>query len=549
MTRLWPAARTAALPLKQKTTDMTTGYVSIILHAHVPYVPHPDAQRHVEETWFYESMIESYLPLLQVLRRVDESGFGGKITLSLSTPLIAMMSDRKLLQRFDDHLDMLIALAEREVERTRPDPDFAPIAGFYEGRLNSLRTFWREDLDRGLTEEFARLHEAGRIELMTTAGAHAILPLMHLASSRRAQVKNAIDYFELTFGHKPTGLWLPECAFTPPMDALLAEHDVRFTCVESAAIRKADSPPVFGNYAPIVTENGVAFFGRDELVRSQIWEPEGYPSDPLYREFDRDVVFELSDEDLGDYHADDPIASGLKYHRITGTVPLEDKLPYHPDRARERAWEHGRHFVNERIEQIRSTHDRMGTRPAHITCAFEAEVFGHWWFEGTTFLESVFFHAHSASGDFVLGTPLDYLAVEPIHQLATPNTSTWGTGGYFDMWLNGETAWLYRYLHNAEITMRELVDSNPDATGIVARALRQCGRELILAQASDWTFVLRNALSANYALTRIEDHLRNFQRLAESINKGSVDNAFLSELEARHALFPDHDWKSWAAAS
>lgn len=525
---------------------MSQGFVSLVLHAHLPYVRHPEEKTRVEETWFYESMIESYLPLLQVLRRLDDARIPGKLTISLSTPLIAMMSDPLLLGRFEKHFDRLVSFAEREVERNRSDADFAPIAEFYQGRLKSLHSFWKEDLDRSLTQEFARLEESDRIELITTAGAHAVLPLMHLASTRRAQIKSSIDYFEIVFGFRPRGIWLAECAFTPPVDALLAENDISYTFVESAAIRKANAAPVFGNYAPLLTRNGVSFFGRDELVRAQVWDPEGYPSDPLYRDFDRDIAFELDPEELGDYLVGDEVySSGLKYHRITGTVHPDDKLPYHPERASERAREHGKNFVEERAQQLRSAQDRMGDRPAHITCAFEAEFFGHWWYEGTAFLESVFEHARDHADVLQLGTPLQYMGAEPVHQLATPNTSSWGAGGYFDMWLNGETAWLYRYLHNAEIRMREIVDDNPDAHGSRARALRQAGRELILAQTSDWTFIIRSGNSQNYALDRIEEHLLNFQRLADGLENGSIDEDFLSDLETRHPIFPDLDWANW----
>ncbi len=527
---------------------MSKGFVSIVLHAHLPYVRHPEEKTRVEETWFYESMIECYLPLLQALRRLDDAGVPGTLTVSLSTPLIAMMSDTLLLGRFERHFERLVRFAEREVERTRSDADFAPISEFYKGRLHSLYSFFTEDLDRSITQEFARLHENDRIELITTAGAHALLPLMHLTSTRRAQVKTSIDYFEIIFGFRPRGIWLAECAFTPPIDALLAENEISYTFVESAAIRKADAAPVFGNYAPILTQNGVAFFGRDELVRAQVWEPEGYPSDPLYRDFDRDIAFELEPEELGDYLVGDEVyTSGLKYHRITGTVHPDDKLPYHPERARERAWEHGRDFVRERVQQLRSAQDRMGDRPAHLTCAFEAEFFGHWWFEGTTFLESVFHHAQEQSETMRLGTPLEYMGAEPIHQLATPNISSWGAGGYFDMWLNSETAWLYRYLHNAEIRMRELVDNYPEANGSTARALRQAGRELILAQASDWTFIIRSGNSQHYALGRVEQHISNFQKLADAIIDDEIDEAFLEDLETRHMIFPDFDWRSWSA--
>ncbi len=525
---------------------MPNGFISIVLNAHLPFIRQPDGRKHLEETWFYETMIESYLPILQVLRRLDDAETPGTITISLSAPLLAMMADRRLLERLEEHLDRLVELTDAEVGRRRDDPEFAHAAEFYKGRIASVREFFIHDLDRDLIQEFSRLAESGRIELITSTGTHALLPLMHLVSSKRAQVKASVDYFELLFGDKPRGMWLAECAFAPGIDGLLAERGVFYSFVEGNAIQHAESTPIYGNYSPLVTPEGVVFFGRDELVRSQIWDPEGYSSDPIYRDFDLDIVTELSDDEVIDFTMQDGslVSTGLKYYAITGTVGPDDKLPYNPERAAERAWEHARHFVEERAAQVRAAAERMEDRPPHITCPFDASFFGHWWFEGPQFLEGIFHHAQKHP-ELQFGSPIDFLREEPIQQQTMPAISTWGEDGYFKMWLGPQNAWFYRYLHNAELTMRELVDEFEGASGQQSRALRQAARELMLAQSSDWAFIIRTNVDTEYAIERVESHLSNFQNLTSQLRDDAIDEQFLTDLEATNNIFPDLDWQAW----
>jgi 1,4-alpha-glucan branching enzyme len=525
------------------------GYVSIVLHAHLPFVRHPENPFHLEEMWFFEAMHETYLPLLKMLRRLEDSEIPGKLTISISAPLLAMMTDRLLIQRFEEHLDKLIDLTNSEIRRTRHDPDLAPLAEFYKTRFTNLRRFFVDDVQRNIVAEFTRFHDAGRIELITCVGTHGFLPLIDTEASKRAQVKASCDYFELLTGNKPRGIWLAECAYTPGVDRYLHDNGINFSFVEGRAVEQADARPVYGNYAPVVSKEGVAFFGRDQLASAQVWSAsEGYPGDYNYREFYRDIGFDLDEDYIGPWIHPDGIRinTGLKYHRITGDVDLMQKDLYNPERAFERAWDHGRHFVEQRAEQIRALEEPMGGRPPHITCPYDAELYGHWWFEGPTFLEAVFHHAQKHP-EVVLGTPPDYLDEVDVQQRTNPAISSWGEESYFSVWLDESNAWIYRYLHNAEHLMEQMVRDNRSAHGATARAIRQAGRELLLAQASDWAFIMKTGTSVGYAVARTEQHIENFQKLFEQVTRGEIDEDFVEDLELKNPIFPDLDWQAWSA--
>lgn len=524
-------------------------HLSIVLHAHLPFIRHPEHAYHLEEMWFYEAMHETYLPLLQMLDRLEADDVSGAMTLSLSAPLLAMMGDYLLRERFITHLDRLVSFCESEQGRVQGDAELEAVARYYQQRFVGLREYFVDELNGDIIGAFRRHGTSDRLELMTCVGTHPILPLMATEEGKRAQVRVGLDHFEACFGHRPRGVWLAECAFTPGVDRILADEGIQFSFLEEVAITGAGAAPVFGTYSPVVSPAGVAFFGRDRFAAAQVWSAgEGYPGDPEYREFYRDRGYDLAKETLAPYFHPDGIRhdTGLKYHRITGDVALDDKRFYRPERAAQRVGEHAAHFIRSRIEQVEVVADSLGDRPAHLTCPYDAELFGHWWFEGTQFIEEVFRQAASTSA-LNLSTPVDFLQTVDVVQQSTPATSTWGEDSYFAVWLDESNAGIYRHLRNAEETMVELADRFRDeASPRKRRALEQAARELVLAQASDWPFIIKTATAVEYAQGRLREHLSNFEELAQMlVDADAMDEAFLSALEQRHNLFAELDAGHW----
>src|SRR5690349_9549998 len=95
------------------------GYLSLILHAHLPFVRHPDHEKFLEESWFYEAITESYIPLLQMFDGWHADGMKARLTMTLTPTLCAMLRDDLLQTRYARHLENLIQLVENEVLRTR----------------------------------------------------------------------------------------------------------------------------------------------------------------------------------------------------------------------------------------------------------------------------------------------------------------------------------------------------------------------------------------------------------------------------------------------
>lgn len=524
----------------------TPAHLSIVLHAHLPWVRHPEHEHHLEELWFYEAMHETYLPLLESLDRLERDEVPGTITVSLSAPLLEMLGDELLQRRFVDWIDRLIAFCDDDRQRADGQPAIRHAAEYYHDRLARLRDYYVDELDGDVPARFAHHADDGRVELMTCVGTHPILPFLATNQGRRAQIRSGLAVFEQTFHRRPLGMWLAECAFGPGVDKLLSGEHIAYSFVEHTGITAADSPPQLGTYGPIVTPEDVAFFGRDHFAGAQVWSAdEGYPGDPVYREFYRDRAYDLPIEQVESIIHPDGIRhdTGLKYHRITGDVALDEKSPYRPQEARERAAEHARHFVESRLDQVTVVARTTGDRPLHITCPYDAELFGHWWFEGLHFLEEVVRQA--ANTDRLrLSSPAEYLREVDVHQQATPATSTWGEGSWFSVWLDESNAWIVRHLRNAEEKMVELVDRFADSDGDVRCAVEQAGRQLLLAQASDWPFIIKNDTTVEYANQRLAEHLEVFERLLEMIESDAIDGGYLDKLEDKYTVFEtlELDW-------
>jgi 1,4-alpha-glucan branching enzyme len=301
-------------------------------------------------------------------------------------------------------------------------------------------------------------------------------------------------------------MWLPECGFTPGLQRPLNDAGIWCTVVEARAIAEASATVAFGNYAPLLSGD-VAFFGRDPQSGAQVWSAEiGYPGDAAYREFHRDQVWEYEPHRTPGFVADDGarVPSGVKIHRVSGPdVDLGDKAPWDPQTAFSRARDHAAHFVSSRAAAVRQGSARAD-RPVHITCPYDAELFGHWWFEGPEFLRAVFDIA-AEQQVFELSTPVDYLREGPVLQTAVPGVSTWGTNGDFSWWVDDSTSWLFPALHAAEVRWNQAGTQNAAAT-----------RELMLAQCSDWPFAVRGVTHAEYARARVLEHLRRFHALVDA---------------------------------
>ena len=296
-------------------------HLALILHAHLPFVRHPEHEHFLEEDWLFEAITETYIPLLQMMQRLLHDNVPFKLTMSLTPTLCAMLQDELLRERYVRHLDLLIDLAARERKRNRNQPELADLGEFYFELFSASRRFFVDEWKCDLLAAFRQLRDTGPLEIIACAATHGLLPLIQQQSpaAARAQVFVGRDAYVDLFGAEPSGFWLPECAYALGVDSILQEVNIRWFVLDAHGLLFGSPQPQRAIYAPCYTPAGPAVFARDRDSSRQVWSAEeGYPGDPAYREFYRDVGFDLPFEHLGPVARGVRKFSGVKYHRITG---------------------------------------------------------------------------------------------------------------------------------------------------------------------------------------------------------------------------------------
>jgi 1,4-alpha-glucan branching enzyme len=345
------------------------------------------------------------------------------------------------------------------------------------------------------------------------------------------------------------------------LESTLQEANLRWFVVDAHGLLFGRPRPCRSIYAPCYTPAGPAAFARDPATSRQVWSAhEGYPGDPAYRDFYRDIGFDLPMEHLGSIARGTRKFSGVKYHRITGRG--DEKQLYDRTAAENAATQHAIHFLKQCRQRIHEIGE-LGFDPI-IVAPFDAELFGHWWFEGPMFLGQFIRHA-ATERDFQLAVPSEYLAAHPTHQLVEPAASTWGENGHLAVWLDPSNSWIYPQLQSATDNMTQLAQQQANTVvrqsrkrsglpnqapagdapclPLADRVLKQLARELLLAQSSDWAFLMKTGTAREYATQRTIDHLARFNRLHDQFVANNLDEEFLRDCEWRDNIFPNVDWR------
>ncbi|MDR1932127.1 MAG: DUF1957 domain-containing protein [Spirochaetales bacterium] len=520
---------------------MCKGYLIFVLHAHLPFVRHPEDENFLEELWLYEAISETYLPLLRVFERLENDGVPFKLTFSISPTLAAMLEDELLQERYIRHLDKLLELAEKEVRRTEGDPQFHPLALMYRELYTAARRDFVEVYGKRILRGFDFFMKKGRLEVITTAATHAYLPLYEMYPGNvRAQIQIAVQAHCSLFGKTPKGFFLPELGYYPGVEDILKAAGVNYFFTAAHGLLFIPGGSRYGVYGPVICPNGSAAFGRDVASANVLWSArEGYPGDFSYRDFYRDIGYDLPLDYISPYLRAGKSATGFKYYAITGQT--DQKVPYNIDAARKKIEEHADNFIYTRLLRSRKLCEIMD-RPPLIVSPYDAELFGHWWFEGPLWIETLC-RKLARTEELRMIFPQEYLVKYPSNQTAQPVFSSWGNRGYSEVWLDGSNDWIYRHIHKAVERMEELVRRYPDEKGLKERALNQAAREILLSQASDWPFIMHAGTTVPYAVRRIKEHLTSFTRIYDSLSSGTVSTEWLTALEKRNSVFPGLNYR------
>jgi len=564
---------------------MSVGSFCLVLHGHLPYVLRHGTWPHGED-WLYEAAAGTYLPLLAAIQECEFLNGNPKLTLGLTPILLEQLSHEDFKSGFEGYLSdrRERAEADRREFESRHDAHFATLAAGWE-RIYERLSGQFADMGRDIPAAFAACAGRGVVEILTSSATHAYLPLLYEDSSVHAQLRAGAFTSQRVLGSRPRGVWLPECAYRPPgpwyapipwgqprnrpgtehfvsplglthffVESQLFEHS-RSEWVDNGGWRKvsweeADKYPDRGWRSvqePVrVASDGadpgaVSAFARDPSICEKVWSGDvGYPADGVYLEF----------------HKRHGERRGLKYWKITGRrIDLGGKEPYYPQDVPGRIYEHAQHFCDQVKGRLWDHHRRTG-RHGVVTASFDAELFGHWWFEGPQFLRDVILSLN-ADADVDLCTPAEYLERHPPDKAAALPEGSWGDGGDHRVWVNERVNWIWDVEYRCEALFGKLTYHLPwrersDLRDILERA----GRELLLLQASDWPFVIARDQAVDYGIKRFVQHVGRFECLAEMAERlrdhpghldrlSEVERFELQDAEVHDVVFPHIDLNWW----
>ena len=287
---------------------MEKGYLALILHAHLPFIRHPEHPSFLEEDWLFEAITESYIPLISALNRIVRDQVPCRLTLSISPTLAEMLSDALLQARYLRFLDQRIELAEKEVRRTQNSLCFRDLSRMYHRHFLQARKLFQERYRGNLLFAFKDLQESGVLEIITCCATHAFLPFVSREEARKAQVAIARETHERHFGRPPRGFWLAECGYEPKLEELFKQFGMAYFILDSHGLLFGTPRPQHGIFAPVKTPSGVMAFARDLESSWQVWNTHGgYPGDFYYREFYRDLGYDA------DMTTSNPIYTGMEF--------------------------------------------------------------------------------------------------------------------------------------------------------------------------------------------------------------------------------------------
>jgi len=518
--------------------------VLLALHAHLPYVRHPEWDNFLEEQWLFEAVVETYAPLVLVLEELRREKVPVRLTLTLSPTLLLMLDDGLLHDRTVRFVETRLRLLDEEAERHSKLTDpIRPLVKMYRERFTAIRQILNGR--GGLIRSFRSLEEAGMIEIITCGATHGFLPhLIQSVGTVERQVATGCRVYERLLGHHPRGIWLPECGFIPGIEEILAVNNIEYFFTESHGIELASPGKHYEDGDPLVpvkTPAGPVAFGRDRETSKAVWSSvEGYPGDPYYRDFYRDVGFDLPAEVVAPYlpPAVEHTFTGIKYHRITGET--EHKEPYDRDIALAKARGHARDFVRRLDGRLHWIGERGMNHPL-VVCPYDAELFGHWWFEGIDWLGFVF-RELAAQSEVKPATATDFMESGGDIRRGVPAHSSWGDGGYGEVWGSEQAEWVFPHVYGLNHHLRRLkVRHRGSRNEIVNRALVQFERELLLLESSDWPFILHTGTQTGYAKIRLAEHLENCRDLKEMLETGNIDEGKIKNMEWKHPSFEPGD--------
>jgi len=494
--------------------------IRFLLHAHLPFVHHPEHEVFDEENWFFEAMVETYLPLLALGEKRVHEGKSFPITLSLSLPLISMMDSPLLRKRLILYIRQRVALVREWQKRYRHQPLVLEALSAHLNLYEQAEIQFHK-ANQDVAGAFIALSQSSGMALITAVSSHPFLPLIKsYPGLLKAHFRFTRKLFKQRSGLSPREIWLPECGWAPELAEPLLQNGYSTVFLEHQSI-----PHPHARHP-----NGLQFLTRSPTASERVWDAQsGYPGNPQYREFHHDLVSEMEPGERMQFLGyASPLPSGIKLKAV-GERGIEKKPLYSPSRALNAA----RHDAIDFLQCCKESGE------GKMLCPYDAELFGHWWREGVDWLEGVLQELDQSTDQKAVTAFTDTLPAIP----DLPPEGSWGHGGFSQVWVHPQTAWMHPYLHNIAQQMENWIQEPSPLVQKPSPGWTQICRSAFLAQSSDWLFLQSQHQQGDFPANSFLDASAAFHHLAKAYQTGKAfPPKSLAVLQYLDALFPWADF-------
>ena len=492
---------------------------------------------------FFEAISDSYIPMLQMFERLKGEGVSFKVGLVLPPVLCSMLEDEKIQKLYVDFLDKRIALGKKEMTRCKNDPKALEIINRTSEKNKELKKLFNDTYEKRLVPQFAKYQREGLIEILGTCATDVFMPYYaDLPEALSAQVEMGLQSYKKCFGELPDGFYLPELGYTPGIEKIIRSYGYAYTILHSRSVLLTDNPPANGIFFPVRTDNSLAAYAADPYFDDDIYSEEGWSTNSVYRNENRDIGFELELKKLTPIMEEKAARCSTGYKYWQKDFSDDAKVSYDIDAAYEQARQDALDFIQKRAELLGKAEECVNNADfvVSVCCLDEDKIRKHW-SEYLVWLENIIRKAQESGLSLVsckeiLPKPSSLDRIEPYYSAGTGD-------GYGENLLSSRNCWMMRYVRKATERMVDLAERFPSDTGLKTRLLNIGALELLLAQSSSLAKMIDEGEDAEYAERRFRLAINAFTVVFDALGSNTVSTEWLTKLELMDNLFPWINYK------
>ena len=496
-----------------------------------------DSNFTAENNILFTGLTETYIPLLNMFRRLEEENISFKMGLVMSPALCFLLDDAQIQKQYIDHLDALTALGNSELKRCKGS-SLEALAAEHLAKIEQTKIDFTETYGQNILAAFKEYADKGFVELIPTAATYAYLPHFEdFPEAINAQVETGIYSHRHFFGETGEGFWLPYQAWSKGFEWTLRSYGANYTVVDARSILFAKDRPDTGIYAPLRTRTSLVVFGLDPDCPKELTGDDGFAQNDVYRSQRHDIGYELKQDQVSAFFQknDTRIETGFKYW--SNESDDDDLVAYNRELASKQTIEDAISFYESKLEKLDAASEYIKDDNAVLVCAIPADILGQKWHEGIQWLENVIRCTASKQG-FDLSLCKDLIE----KQFSLPKSNLYPCSsnglGYGEDLLDNSNSWMMRYVRKATERMIDLTERFPAEDSLKERLLNMAAKQVLLAQSGEWAMMLHDSILTEYVEEQFKNEIISFTKVFDALASNTVSTEWLTGCEKKSPLFP-----------